>query len=625
MKKLSSVRSSLLGSLLLASVLGLSGCSKDSDNDGIPDKVEGDRDTDGDGIPDTDDPDSDDDGINDVDEGQGDLDGDGVADFQDNDDDGDGLPTAIEGLDDIDNDGIPNYQDLDSDSDTIQDQDEGGFDSDNDGITNSLDNDSDDDGIADIFEAGDADLGTSPIDSDGDGQPNFRDPDSDNDSLLDADEDLNQNGVLDPGESSPLSGDTDTDGVPDIVEVVAGTDPQDPNSQIPAGDFFFVLPFFGPQQTGVIDFSSSLRQADIFFSVDTTGSFQQEIDAITAALSQIQAQIRAQVPDVAFGVGRFEDYPRDPFGLSSDAPFGLLQRITTDDAAVQTAVSALGPAAGGLDVPEAGFEALFQWGSGVGSAAFAISPFDPLQGFDASLGHGTRGGAGFRDGSLPIILQVGDAASHTDYPASFGAHNRDQTLFALEQLGARIIGIDSLENVGTAFDPRAELEDLAISTNTLIPPVNNLCATGVNNGTHTPDPNTGLCPLVFDVNPDGTGLGDLITQAIIDLVSLGTLDVNGVPVGDPALLPTLDTSNFIKSIVPVAPAPNGSTISGDFFLDVPSGAQVLFELTALNDFVPGTQEIQLFQLDIHVLGDLVTVLDVRRVFVIVPPEIPPIQ
>jgi hypothetical protein len=610
---------------LCAGLLLFASCNKDSDGDGIPDEVEGDIDTDGDGILDRDDTDADNDGINDVDEDDGDLDGDGVADFQDSDDDNDGIPTATEGLLDVDGDGVPNYQDLDSDGDTIFDQTEGATDSDGDGISNAIDTDSDDDGILDALEAGDADLNTPPIDSNLDGQPNFREVDSDGDGLLDADEDLNQNGALDPGESSPLSGDTDSDGVPDIVENVAGTDPQDPNSQIPPGDFFFVLPFFGDEQTGIIDFSSSLQQADIFFSVDTTGSFQQEIDAITDSLSQIQSQIRAQIPDVAFGVGRFEDYPLSPFGLTSDKPFELLQRITTDDTLVQAAVGALGPASGGLDVPESGLESIFQWATGVGSPAFAISSFDPQDGFDASLGHGTRGGAGFREGSLPIILQVSDAVSHVDYPSSFGAHNEAQTLFALEQLAARVIGINSLENVGTPQDPRDELERLAISTNALIPPVNGQCATGVNGALNPPDAATGLCPLVFDVNPDGSGLGDLIVQAIIDLVSLGTLDVNGIPVADPAELPLIDTSRFIKTIIPVAPAPNGSTIDGDIFRDVPSGAQVFFELTARNDFVPETDQIQLFQLDIHVLGDQVTVLDIRRVFVIVPKAQPPIK
>ena len=48
------------------------------------------------------------------------------------------------------------------------------------------------------------------------------------------------------------------------------------------------------------------------------------------------------------------------------------------------------------------------------------------------------------------------------------------------------------------------------------------------------------------------------------------------------------------------------------------GSTVTFEVTAFNDFQPSTSVDQLFSADIQVLGDLVTVLDVRKVYVIVP-------
>lgn len=47
-------------------------------------------------------------------------------------------------------------------------------------------------------------------------------PDSDQDGLSDSEEDLNQNGVLDPGESDPLSADTDDDGISDLIEARVG-------------------------------------------------------------------------------------------------------------------------------------------------------------------------------------------------------------------------------------------------------------------------------------------------------------------------------------------------------------------------------------------------------------------
>ncbi|MCA9670232.1 MAG: hypothetical protein KC503_31775 [Myxococcales bacterium] len=71
----------------------------DSDNDGIPDEVEGCNpavDTDNDGIPD----------------------------YADNDSDNDGVPDGIEGTADSDGDGIPDYKDEDSDNDGVKDGDE---------------------------------------------------------------------------------------------------------------------------------------------------------------------------------------------------------------------------------------------------------------------------------------------------------------------------------------------------------------------------------------------------------------------------------------------------------------------------------------------------------------------
>ena len=172
----------------------------DSDNDGIPDNVEAQLvadyiepsgvdananglddayedngniglvplDTDGDGLPDYVDEDSDNDTVPDAIEGH-DFDQDGVADAlpTGNDTDGDGLDDGYEGnevndddvndelddpqtdLPDTDSDGIPDFRDLDDDDDGIETPDEdpnedgdvSNDDSDNDGIPNYLDSD----------------------------------------------------------------------------------------------------------------------------------------------------------------------------------------------------------------------------------------------------------------------------------------------------------------------------------------------------------------------------------------------------------------------------------------------------------------------------------------------------
>lgn len=174
----------------------------DSDGDGIPDIIECaigsdpfSVDTDGDGLPDGEE------------WGWGlwplDTDGDGVINILDPDDDGDGIPTAVEiaavgALIDLDGDGVPAW----------------------------LDTDSDGDGIPDGVEA----ARPEGLDIDGNGQPNWNDVDSDGDGICDSPlvrspdctggEDLNANGGVDVGETSPWAADTDGDGYCDGVKSV---------------------------------------------------------------------------------------------------------------------------------------------------------------------------------------------------------------------------------------------------------------------------------------------------------------------------------------------------------------------------------------------------------------------
>ncbi|MHA8102172.1 gliding motility-associated C-terminal domain-containing protein [Aquirufa nivalisilvae] len=236
---------------------------QDSDNDGIPDRVELGADIDGDSIPNFRDLDSDNDGIPDTLEAGNfehprDTDSDGLADFEDVDSDNDGLPDSLEvGPNpskplDTDQDGIPNYLDSDADGDGILDIWELGnaplhpLDTDMDGLPDYLDLDSDGDGIPDVLEKGNK---TQPQDSDHDGIPDFQDSDSDGDKIpdrleaganplkpLDTDSDgqadfldldSDNDSILDQieaGINALIPTDTDQDGVPDFREIDADSD-----------------------------------------------------------------------------------------------------------------------------------------------------------------------------------------------------------------------------------------------------------------------------------------------------------------------------------------------------------------------------------------------------------------
>lgn len=128
-----------------------------------------------------------------------DTDADGTPNYLDTDDDNDGYPTALEGDNsfDTDNDSVPDYLDIDSDNDGILDSDELFADTDGDGINNRIDDDDDNDGIPTIEEDTN---NNGQFDT---GETDFLNFDTDGDGLSDGDEDLNANGKVDAGETDP--------------------------------------------------------------------------------------------------------------------------------------------------------------------------------------------------------------------------------------------------------------------------------------------------------------------------------------------------------------------------------------------------------------------------------------
>jgi len=513
----------------------------------------------------------------------------------------------------------------DTDGDGIADIDEEGVDTDSDGAPDERDRDSDGDGILDRVEAGDDDPGTPPIDSDRDGIPDFRDLDSDNDGVTDAEE--GASGCLDP-----TNEDTDGDGQTDLAELTAGTDPCDPASMIP--EFFFILPPDDPsgEKAATLTFDTNIRRADVHINVDTTGSMSGEINNIQSSItSDIIPGIRDFIPDSAFGASEFEDFPIAGFGNPrcrgvgvSDLPFQLLQQVTTRQSQVNAAIRELDmPLGCGSDLPESGYEALYQIVSGDGVAwpggsvaAFDSDPTTP--------GGGDIGGVGFRTDAFPIVIHVTDAVSHVvgDYTAAGipGAHSRDDTVDGFRDIRARLIGIAS------RTEARAHLVDLALATETYIPPSDaGTCATGIAGAPNPPETlmdGTSVCPLVFDARENGSGLADTLVDAVNDLVTSIRLDTVSIRVVD-------DPNGFIQATIPRSATPpdgadpptvadlDGDSIF-DSFVDLTPGTVVAFTILAYNDAVPRMEVDQVFTVTLQVVGDGITVLDEKEVVIIVP-------
>ena len=556
---------------------------EDSDGDGISDLMEaGDEDpstppvdSDGDGVPDYLDTDSDDNGIPDAQEGFEDIDGDGIPNSADHDDDGDGIPDTTEvgnpgAPNDTDLDGVPDYQDEDSDGDGVDDIFEGSGDPDGDGIPSFLDSDSDNDGIEDKDEIGPDP--TNPVDSDGDGYYDFEDADSDNDGLRDDVE-------LAMG-TSHTNRDSDGDGFTDLAEDVAGTDPLDHGSLI---EGFYVELAAREEHTIAVPFTPEILQADVLFVLDATCSMGGVLSTMASNFSQVVTGI--SIPDVNFGVAEFEDYAYGDMGTSSwgDKPFALKQQITSNLGNVQAQLSALSTK-NGSDNPESSMEALYQAATGEGfdqdcnnsyNASTDVPPFISQSGdafagavggsnVPSTPGTGTLGGAGFRDGSVPILVYTTDnymrdpGNGYLGPPSCSNPATSADVASAVNAIGGQLIG------VGTNSTPIPQMNALAYDTDSLVDM----------DGDGSPE------PLVFEGTSSSTVTNVL---AGIEAIAGGSefdlkLDVNQAPY------------SFVSNIDPA------------WHNNVVVGTEVTFDLTIVPAVAPEPSD-QVFLFPMQVLTD----------------------
>lgn len=524
--------------------------------------------------------------------------------------DGDGIADAVEGTGDPDGDGIPNY----------------------------LDDDSDGDGIPDSVEAR-SDDPCRPADTDRDGVPDFLDLDSDNDGVPDADEIANG--------TDPTNGDTDGDGLSDLVEQAAGTDPNDSRSTIPDTDFAVVLPYNGAHVPERLRFNTNINQADVFFLVDMTGSMGGErTNLINGLLSVVIPGIQAEVRDVQFGAGGFDDYPYSGYGGGYDLPFYLLREIAPAEQDVGGWSIAAGPTScprdastrdigrisgapngrpdileaveglpchGGADGPESYVPAMWATATGRGlswpndSSTGGPVPDKSCPMIPDEMGL-RRGYPCFRPGSLPIILLFGDADFHNGPGGAssynFPAPTYDEAVAELNGIGARVMGVYS--GGSTA---RGHYEAIARDTG----------AVRVD-GT----------PLVFDISSNGTGLTAAVVEAVRDLVGGTPQDVNTTTENVAGNPDEFDARGFIKSIIPregyngtlSGPMPGVTYTSKDdtTFYQVIPGTDVEFDIDFWNDVRPPATTAQVFRARIVVMGNNVARLDERMVYIIVPPD-----
>jgi hypothetical protein len=419
--------------------------------------------------------------------------------------------------------------------------------------------------------------------------------------------------------------------------------------------------------------------------MDATGSMQGEIGNLQASLTgTVIPSILGNVPDAEFGVGVLEDFPltvnMDRYGETTstcigtltgsnagnngdgtdDQPFKLRQAITADPTGAATAAqidalthslpppSQIKTIGCGGDIPEAGFEAVYQVATGAGLSNSPAPTNVPAQSI------------GFRPQAMPVVVDVSDAISHgTDetvacgsgslpannnlnYDPSLNAHSRAQTSAALNNMCARFVGIAAVRTC----DGQEYMTYLSTQTNARVPPAawdvgtrpancgSAQCCTGQNGVGMMPD-SDGLCPLVFRVSTLGDGVSQGVSTGIEMLTRFAQFDV---PTQESGVMTDIDgnmlpaghsTSDFLKSVVPtsftlpppppVVPNPM-LDLANNKFLGVTPGTIVTFAIHAFNDFIPQTDQAQIFEATIRVTANTCSqVLDQRTVLILVPP------
>ena len=145
---------------------------------------------------------------------------------------------------------------------------------------------------------------------------------------------------------------------------------------------------------------------------------------------------------------------------------------------------------------------------------------------------------------------------------------------------------------------------------------------------------SGLCPLVFKIPNNGTGLGNQIVSGISNVALYASFDVvtekNGTTMGEGGIPVATGktTADFIAKITPLdatsSPPPTSKTpmktMTG--FSGVVPGAVVRFTIEAKNDFQQPIDKPQIFHATIRILAGGCTDLDQRDVII---PSCPPLR
>jgi hypothetical protein len=321
---------------------------------------------------------------------------------------------------------------------------------------------------------------------------------------------------------------------------------------------------------------------------------------------------------------------------------------TAGRSSLQAAADAL-TAGGGADTPESSWEALYQTATGtgtsVGGATVPAWPYSATPLIPAGETGGDGPGVGWRDGSLPIIVWITDAPGHGSnlfaYSYSFtGTASATDAIAAINTMGARVVGICS--SAATA-EGRLDQLQAVNGTGAVVTPsawddggrpagcASTQCCTGINGAGEAPT--AGLCPLDFLISATGSGVSAAVLSGVGLLTRGMPIDITAVVVDDPSD-PVDAVAAFVARVAPNTTAGAPACTSGlvtldqdadtvvDTFTDVLPGTPVCFDVVPRrNETVAPTAAPQIYGATIRIHGDHITVLDERRIWFVVPPEL----
>jgi hypothetical protein len=345
------------------------------------------------------------------------------------------------------------------------------------------------------------------------------------------------------------------------------------------------------------DLPASLAVVDIMFLIDSSGSMSDEIESVRRGLREtVVPGVRGAIPDAAFGVAFFGEFPVEPHGPRGVEPYELRAPITADVTRVEAALDGY-PNWGNFDDPEAAIEGLYQvmTGNGYGSpdtpGYIAASTGCPMGGL---------GGVCFRLDALPIVMLITDAPMHNgpngnNYEFSPPPHTYAETVSAVRALDALVLGLGA-EDSGRP-SPHPDLQALTEATGSLD-----------GNGE----------PLWFSIGARGDAIGARIVEAVQFVASEVPLDVDAVAEDLPGDL--VDANDVLRGVAAAAASPmaNVRRIEGDTFFGVIPGTSLTFELLVDASALPPSDERRVYPARIIFRASGRSRLEVRELEIVVP-------